>query len=158
MNSVEQCISCLCKTYSNIIIREGAAKSLARSGRKQATATKLGIYSTYSPWSLIHFLVHCPTFCKTLKNIQKFVRPTRSPRQQWPPHRSKNGDLSIVFSVQGTGGSPTGPDPENRVGDQDIGNPGRLVSSGLQVPGEPGYCLARKRPPWWPSRPAAFFF
>jgi hypothetical protein len=28
--------------------------------------------------------------------------------------------LSNVFSVQGTGGSPTGPDPENRVGDQDI--------------------------------------
>jgi hypothetical protein len=25
--------------------------------------------------------------------------------------------LSVVFSVQGTGGSPTGPDPENRVGD-----------------------------------------
>jgi hypothetical protein len=39
--------------------------------------------------------------------------------------------------VQGTGGSPTGPDLENRVGDQDIGNPGRPVSSGLQVPGEP---------------------
>jgi len=38
-------------------------------------------------------------------------------------------ELSIVFSVQGTGGSPTGPDPENRVGDQDIGNPGRPVSS-----------------------------
>ena len=32
---------------------------------------------------------------------------------------TKNGDLSIVFSVQGTGGSPTGPDPENRVGDRD---------------------------------------
>jgi len=30
-------------------------------------------------------------------------------------------DLSIVFSVQGTGGSPRGPDPENRVGDQDTG-------------------------------------
>jgi len=30
----------------------------------------------------------------------------------------KNGELSILFSVQGTGGSPTGPDPENRVGDQ----------------------------------------
>jgi hypothetical protein len=44
--------------------------------------------------------------------------------------------LSIVFSVQGTGGSLTGPDPENRVGDQDIGSPGRPVSSGLQVPGE----------------------
>jgi hypothetical protein len=45
--------------------------------------------------------------------------------------------LSIVFSVQRTGGSPTGPDLENRVGDQDIGSPGRPVSSGLQVPGEP---------------------
>jgi hypothetical protein len=45
--------------------------------------------------------------------------------------------LPIVSSVQGTGGSPTGPDPENRVGDQDIGSPGRPLSSGLQVPGEP---------------------
>jgi hypothetical protein len=45
--------------------------------------------------------------------------------------------LSIVFSVQGTGGSTTGPDQENRVGDQDIGGPGSPVSSGLQVPGEP---------------------
>jgi len=42
------------------------------------------------------------------------------------------------FSVQRTGGSPMGPDPENRVGDQDIGSPGRAVSSGLQVPGELG--------------------
>ena len=56
--------------------------------------------------------------------------------------------LSIVFSVQGTGGSPTGPDPENRVGDQDAEIPGRPVSSGLQVPGEPGHCCARTRPPW----------
>jgi hypothetical protein len=31
-------------------IRGGADKSLARPGRKQATATKLGIYSTYSPY------------------------------------------------------------------------------------------------------------
>ena len=58
----------------------------------------------------------------------------------------KNGDLSIVFSVQGTGGSPTGPDPENRVGDQDTGSPCRPVSSGLQVPGELGHCRARTRP------------
>jgi len=47
--------------------------------------------------------------------------------------------------------SPTGPDPENRVGDQDIGSPGRPVSSGLQVPGEPGHCRARTRHPWWAS-------
>ena len=42
-------------------------KSLARPGRKQATATKFGIYSTYSPRSSIHFLAHCSNFCKPLK-------------------------------------------------------------------------------------------
>jgi len=45
--------------------------------------------------------------------------------------RRKKGDLSIVFSVQETGGSLTGPDMENRVGDQGTGSPGRPVSSGL---------------------------
>ena len=43
-------------------------------------------------------------------------------------------NFQFFFSVQGTGGSPTGPDPENRVGDQDTGSAGRPVSSGLQVP------------------------
>jgi len=52
------------------------------------------------------------------------------------------------FSVQVTGGSPTGPDSENRVGDQDIGSLGRPVSAGWQVPGGPGHCRARTRPPW----------
>jgi len=42
--------------------------------------------------------------------------------------------LKLFFSVQGTGGSPTGSDAENRVGDQDIGRPGRPVYCGLQVP------------------------
>jgi len=45
-----------------------------------------------------------------------------------------------------------GPNTENRVGDQEIGKPGRLVSSGLQVSGEPGHCCARTRPPWCSSR------
>ena len=54
---------------------------------------------------------------------------------------------SIVFSDQGTGVSPTGTDPENRVGDQDTGSPGRPVSSGLQVPSEPRHCRARTNPP-----------
>jgi len=45
----------------------GADMSLAWPGRKQATATKLGIYSTYSPWSSVHFLAHCSNFCKPLK-------------------------------------------------------------------------------------------
>jgi len=39
------------------------------------------------------------------------------------------------FSVPGTGVSPTGPGPENRLGDQDIGSLGTTVSFGLQVPG-----------------------
>ena len=52
------------------------------------------------------------------------------------------------FSVRRTGGSLTGPDPENRVCDQDVGSPGRPVSSGLQVPDEPGHCRARTRHPW----------
>jgi len=60
--------------------------------------------------------------------------------------------FQLIFLVQGTGDSPTGPDPENRVGDQDIGSPDRPVSSGLQVPGEPGHCRARTRPPWLNSR------
>ena len=98
-------------------VRGGADNSLARPGRKQTTATKHGIYSTCSPRSSIHFLARCSNFCRPLKNIQKVFRPTRSPRQQWPPRLAKNVDLSIVFLVQGTGGSPTGPDPENRVGD-----------------------------------------
>jgi len=45
----------------------GADKSVARLGRKQATATKLGIYSTYSPRSSIHFLARCSNFCMPLK-------------------------------------------------------------------------------------------
>jgi len=64
--------------------------------------------------------------------------------------------FQLFFSVQGMGGSLTGPDPENRVGDQDIGSPSRPLSSGLQVSGEPGHYHARTRPPWY--LPAAFLF
>jgi len=53
--------------------------------------------------------------------------------------------FQFFFSVQGTGGSLTGPDPENRVGDQETGSPGRPVSSGLQVPGEPGHCVKTRQ-------------
>ena len=50
----------------------------------------------------------------------------------------KMATFQLLFAVRGTGGSPTGPDPENRVGDQDSGSPGRPVSCGLRVSGEPG--------------------
>jgi len=133
------------------LLRGCANKSLARQGRKQATATKLGIYSTYSPWSSIHFLARCSNFCKPLK--KKKIRRLSAQ----PGFRGSN-DLRVgrkmatdqlFFSVQRTAGSPTGSDPENRVSDQDTGSQGRPVSSGLQVPSEPGHCRARTRPPWW---------
>jgi len=60
----------------------------------------------------------------------------------------KMATIQLFFSVQGTGGSPTGPDPKNRVGDQDTGSPGRPVSSGLQVHGKPGHYRERTRPLW----------
>jgi hypothetical protein len=40
----------------------------------------------------------------------------------------------LFLSVHVTGCSPTGLDPEIRATDQEIGSPGRPVSSGLQVP------------------------
>src|SRR5215469_4308811 len=60
-----------------LYLRGVADKSLARPGRKQATATKLGIYSTYSPRSSIHFLARCSAFCKpSKKKIRKLsVQP-----------------------------------------------------------------------------------
>jgi len=57
-------------------------------------------------------------------------------------------NFQLFFSVQKIEGIPTGPDPENRVGDQDTGSLGRPVSSGLKVPGEPGHCRARTRYRW----------
>ena len=135
-------------------LRGAADKSLARPGRKQATATKLGIYSTYSPRSSIRFLAHCSNFCKPhTKKIRRLsVQPGLRRSNDLRVGRKMATFQLFFFSVQRTGGSPTGPDPENRVGDQDIGSPGRPFSSRLQVPGEPGHCRARTRPPWWPSR------
>jgi len=72
-----------------LYIRGGADKSLARPGRKQATATKLGIYSTYSPRSSIHFLHRCSTFCKPLKkkirilSVQPGLRGSNDFRVLW---------------------------------------------------------------------------
>ena len=138
-----------------LVIRGGADKSLARPGRKQATETKLEIYSTYSPRSSIHFLARCCNFCKPLRknsegcpsNQVSAAAVTSAADEKWRPFN--------CFSVQGTGGSPPGPGPENSVGDQHIGSPGRPVSSGLQVPSEPRHCRARTRPPC--DLHAAFF-
>ena len=65
--SYKHCHLILVNIVRSISIRGGADKSLARQGKKQATANKLGIYSTYSPRSSIHFLARCSNFCKPLK-------------------------------------------------------------------------------------------
>jgi len=54
----------------DVKVREGAGESLAQPGRKQATATKLGIYSTYSQRSSINVLARCSNFCNPFKKIR----------------------------------------------------------------------------------------
>ena len=61
------------------VVRGGADKSLAQPGRKQATATKLGIFSTYSPRSSVHFLARCCNFCRPLKKKKNFRRLSVQP-------------------------------------------------------------------------------
>ena len=129
-----------------------ADKSLAQPGRKQATATKLGIYSTYSPRSSVHFLAHCSDFCKPLKKKSEICPSNQVSAAAMTSASDEKWWLFNCFLSPGRGCSPTGPDPENRVGDQGAGSRGRPVSSGLAVPGEPGHCRARTRPPWWHSR------
>jgi len=132
----------------------GANKTLARPGRKQATGNNLGIYSTFSPWSSIHFSAHCSNFSKPLKkkefrswSVQTGLRGSSDLRVG-----RKIAKFRLFFSVQGTGDSPVIPDPENGVGDQDTGSPSSPVSSGLHVPGDARHCRASTRPPWWAFR------
>jgi hypothetical protein len=114
---------CIYSIYIYIpkFLRVGAGKSLAQPGRIHATTTKLGIYSTYSPWSSVHFLACCSNLCSDLRvgrkmsNFQSFFQS----REQVVV---RQGQIRRIG-----------------VGDQDIGSPGRPVSSGLQVPGALSY-------------------
>ena len=120
---------------------------LARPGRKQATETKLGIYSTYSPQGSIHFLVGCSNFCKPLKNQNSESYPSNQvSAAAMTPASDEKWRSFDCFSVQGTGGNPTGPDLENRVGDQDIGSPGRPVFLGCKCPVSRGIVVQEQEP------------
>ena len=130
-----------------LILLGGADKSLPRPGMKQATAIKLGIYSTYSPRSSNHFLARFSNFCKPLKE-SKFCQSNQVSAAAMTSASEEKWRTFNCFSVQGKGISPTGPDPENSVGDPDIGSPDRPVFCGLQMPGDPGHFRARTRPPW----------
>ena len=135
-------------------MRGGADKSLAQAGRKHATATKLGIYSTYSPRRSIHFFARCSTFANHSKKIQNFVRPTRSPRQQLLPLRTKNGELSIVFFFQ--------PREQVVVRRGQIRRIGLLIKKleahvgqfllSCKCPVNRGIVVQEQDPPWWSSR------
>jgi len=59
------------------------------------------------------------------------------------------------FSVQGTGGSPTGQDPENGEGDQDTGSPDRPVLLGCKCPVSRG--IVGQEQDLLGDLPAAFF-
>jgi hypothetical protein len=90
------------------------------------------------------------------KKYQTFVPPNKYGRQKWPLRRTKYGEISIVISVQEKGVIPMGVDPPNRVGDQDIGSPGRPVFSGLHVPSKPGK-FVQEQDPLFISLHAGFF-
>ena len=137
---------------TSAVLRGSADKSLARPGRKKATATKLGIYSTYSPWSSVHFLTRCSNLFKRLKKNSESCPSNQVYAAGMTSTSDENWRPFNCFSAQRTGGSATGTNPRNRVGDQDIESTGRTASSWFQVPGEPGHCRARTRPPWWPLR------
>jgi hypothetical protein len=102
-------------------LRGDADKSLARPERKQATATEIRIYSTYSPRSSINFLAVCSNLGKPLKKTFRslFYQPGIRGSNDLRVGRRK-ANIQLFFSVQGTGGSPTGPDPENRLGDRTL--------------------------------------
>ena len=65
--SVKRFLSLYYTTGVRLLYTRGADMSLARPGRKQAAATKLGIYSTYSPRRSMHIVARCCNVCKTLK-------------------------------------------------------------------------------------------
>ena len=128
-------ISTICKwnmQAKHIIMgrERGADKSLAWPGRKQATATKPRLYSTYSPRSSIHILARCSNFCKPLKknfrrlSIQPGLHGSNDPSIRW-----KITTFQLFFQ------------PREQV-----------VVQCENMEGEPGHCRARTRPPWWPSR------
>ena len=136
----------------HVPIGGGADKYLARPGRKEATLTKLWIYSTYSPRSSIHFLARCSNFCKS-SQIKELVRRTRSPRQQ-PPLRTKSGELSICF-FQSRKQVAVRRDQIRRIV-LVIKTMGAQVSEfllGCKCPVSWSIvCHARTRPSWWTSR------
>ena len=75
--------------------------------------TKLGIYSTYSPRSTIHFLARCSNFCKPLRKKSESCSSKQVFAAAMISASEEKRRSFKFFSAQGTGGSPKGHDPEN---------------------------------------------
>jgi hypothetical protein len=83
----------------NNTVGGGADKSLARPEMKHATATKLGIYSTYSPRSSIHFLAR---FCNFASHSKKFRRMSFQPGLRGSNDRRLGRKITCFLSVSVT--------------------------------------------------------
>ena len=132
---------------ADVILRKSTDKSLIVPRKKQVQRPN-SVFIQHTPHEAQYpSKSFALTFASHSKNSE-FCPSNQVSAAAMTSPSEKNGDRSIDFSVLGTGGSPTEPDPENRVGDADIGNPGSPVSSGLQVPGETGNVRARTRQPY----------
>ena len=133
--------------------RRDADKSLARPGRKQATATKLGIYSIHSPWSSIHVLARCSNFGKPFKkkfrtlSVQPGLRGSNDLRAG-----RKMATIQLLFQSREQVVVRRGQIRRIWLVIKKLEAQVGQFFSGMQVPGEPGHCRARTRPPFRPSR------
>jgi len=132
----------------------GADKSLARPGRKQATATKLWNYLTYSPRSSIHFLAHRSNFCKPLKkNSEGFpsnqvsaIAMTSASDKKWQPFN--------CFFFQSRERMVFRRGQIRRIGwaiKTLEGQVGQFLL-GCKCPVSRGIVMQEQDPPWWNSR------
>ena len=136
----------------------GADKFLALPGRKQATVTKLWIYSTHLPWSPIHFLARWSDFSKPLKkkfrmlSIQPGLRGSSDLHVGW-----KMMTFQLFFQSREQVVVWWGQIQRIVWVIKILEAPDRPVSYGLQVPGELGHCCTRTWPPLWPYRGIGVF-
>ena len=128
-------------------LRGGADKSLARLGRTQATATKLGTYSKYSPRTSIHFLAHCSTFASHSKKFRiLFVQPSLRSRNDFCVGR-KMATFRLFFQSREQVVVRRG--QIRRIGwviktlEAEVGQ----VLLSFKCPVSRGHCRARTRPP-----------
>ena len=150
----DEMIICLENSYwlrvSNCVIYEGVPISPLPDQEGNKLQRPNSEFIQYTPHKAQYNFLACHSdFCKPLKKKNSESCPPNHVSAAGMTYASDEKWLTFncFFSVQGTGGSPMGPNPEIRVGDQDTGSPDRPVCSGLQVPGELG-CCARTRPPW----------